>query len=205
MHQVEIESFISFSLNFIPITFPPTALLRLAQGLFYGMCCSCTIGKLVWCTLHFIRKCYWGWVLSLLLYAHLHYVVISNRGGLEGGLKVKKLVSWAISTTQPILLSACQLLRVETVIQCVSVCSFTQWQPLHHLFPEWTLAKEVRELVIVIDQGLGTVLSLNRTISVRQKLEKQHLLQVIVELTIPQLLSDLYWIFFFTEHYLSWG
>ena len=39
-----VESFVSF---FIPITFPPTPLLRLVQGLIYGMWCSCTIVELI--------------------------------------------------------------------------------------------------------------------------------------------------------------
>ena len=39
-----VESLLSF---FIPITFPPTPLLRLVQGLFYGMWCSCSIVELI--------------------------------------------------------------------------------------------------------------------------------------------------------------
>ena len=113
VHQVEVESFVSFFLNFVPITIPPTPLLRLVQGLFSGMCHSCTIDKLVWHTLHCIRKCYRGWKLSAEptpQNAHLRHIVVSNRGGLEGGHKAEKLVSSSISTTNPILLSECNVI-----------------------------------------------------------------------------------------------
>ena len=110
MHQVEVESFVSWSLNFIPVTFPPTPLLRLVQGLLDGMCHSCTLGKQVWCTLHSIRKCYWGQKVSteaLLQNPHLHHVIVLNRGGLQGGPKAKKLMSSSIGITiaNPIIFS----------------------------------------------------------------------------------------------------
>ena len=83
-----VESFISF---FIPITFPPTPVLKLVQGLFYGTWCSCTIVSLF--DTHsillgsIIEAESWSLGLPPDWNPHLHHMVVLDRGGLESGPK----------------------------------------------------------------------------------------------------------------------
>ena len=112
-----VESFISF---FIPITFPPTPLLRLVQGLFYGIWCSCSIVELIWHTSILLGSVTEAesWSLGLLPGIHICTTwLFRAEEGWRVAPRLRNLL-WVHLSVQPILSSslAFRLSGVETVV-----------------------------------------------------------------------------------------